>query len=168
MHAYGYGYTFKDYCIIALNQMSNMKILYVTQVGGEVIVAEGKKQCGGSSGVRKSKAKAAAPAPTKDPQSVVAKVLHFCFLLLGNYLFRCNKQHVVRDHSSRWVKLLTQDTHLYGYIGPKRTNCREAQNPPGSRAQRHEGTNFASCRIIILTKVIQLLVLMNGNGSGVS
>jgi hypothetical protein len=84
MHAYGYGYTFKDYCIIALNQMSNMKILYVTQVGGEVIVAEGKKQCGGSSGVRKSKAKAAAPAPTKDPQSVVAKVLNTsAFYFLG-------------------------------------------------------------------------------------
>ncbi|GJN06035.1 hypothetical protein PR202_ga23720 [Eleusine coracana subsp. coracana] len=38
---------------------------------GEVQVAGGKKQCSGS---RKSKAKTAAPAPTKDPQSVAAKV----------------------------------------------------------------------------------------------
>ncbi|TKW13041.1 hypothetical protein SEVIR_5G073900v4 [Setaria viridis] len=39
---------------------------------GEVQAAVAKKQCGGSGG-RKSKAKAA-PAPTKDPQSVAAKV----------------------------------------------------------------------------------------------
>jgi hypothetical protein len=38
---------------------------------GEVQAAAAKKQCGG--GARKSKAKAA-PAPTKDPQSVAAKV----------------------------------------------------------------------------------------------
>ncbi|CAL4957689.1 unnamed protein product [Urochloa decumbens] len=40
---------------------------------GEVQAAAGKKQCAGSGGGRKSKAKAA-PAPTKDPQSVAAKV----------------------------------------------------------------------------------------------
>lgn len=49
----------------------NMMILYVIQ-DGEVQAAVAKKQCGGSGG-RKSKAKAA-PAPTKDPQSVAAKV----------------------------------------------------------------------------------------------
>ncbi|TVT99073.1 hypothetical protein EJB05_55594 [Eragrostis curvula] len=42
--------------------------------GGEVqAVPAGKKQCGGTGGGRKSKAKTA-PAPTKDPQSVAAKV----------------------------------------------------------------------------------------------
>jgi hypothetical protein len=47
-----------------------MMILYVIQ-DGEVQAAAAKKQCGG----RKSKANKAAPAaPTKDPQSVAAKV----------------------------------------------------------------------------------------------
>ncbi|XP_062208307.1 uncharacterized protein LOC133909769 [Phragmites australis] len=41
--------------------------------GGEVQAAAGKKQCSGSGGGRKSKAKAA-PVPTKDPQSAAAKV----------------------------------------------------------------------------------------------
>lgn len=52
-----------------------MKVLYVIQVG-EVQVGGGKKQCGSSGAGRKSKVKAAAPAPTKDPQSVAAKVQH--------------------------------------------------------------------------------------------
>jgi len=46
-----------------------MMVLCVNQ-DGEVQAAAAKKQCGGG---RKSKAKAA-PAPTKDPQSVAAKV----------------------------------------------------------------------------------------------
>jgi hypothetical protein len=75
-----------------------MKISYVNQVGGEVQAAGGKKQCGGG---RKSKAKAAAPVPTKDPQSVAAKVQRCSHsLLLENY-----------SHRFGWIKL-TYDTHV--------------------------------------------------------
>jgi hypothetical protein len=73
----------------------------MNQVGGEVQeAAGGKKQCGGG---RKSKAKAAAPAPTKDPQSVAAKVQHSSrSLLLENYSYH---------RFGGWIKL-TYDTHV--------------------------------------------------------
>jgi hypothetical protein len=71
-----------------------MMVLCVNQ-DGEVQAAAAKKQCGGG---RKSKAKAA-PAPTKDPQSVAAKVpFHFlCPFLLGNRHYSWERLHIIVD-----------------------------------------------------------------------
>jgi hypothetical protein len=72
-----------------------MMVLSVSQ-DGEVHAAAAKKQCGGGGG-RKSKAKAA-PAPTKDPQSVAAKVKHhfLCPFLLENLHYSWETTHNCR------------------------------------------------------------------------
>ena len=69
--------------------------VHVNQDGEVQAAAAAKKQCGGG---RKSKAKAA-PAPTKDPQSVAAKVpFHFLRpFLLGNRHYSWERLHIIVD-----------------------------------------------------------------------